>query len=66
MYGHFRKQSFVKSWVLKSWEREISGQNKENEKKNGNEGAVQERTFNYFACPQPKDLNLFMSGPYKK
>ncbi len=38
---------------------EILGQNKESEKSNGSEGAIQERTFNYFACPQPKDLNLF-------
>ncbi len=34
-------------------------ENEETEKENGSEGAVQERTFNYFAWPQPKVLNLF-------
>ncbi len=40
-------------------DREISGQNKETEKQNRSEGAIQDSTFNYFACPKPKDLNLF-------
>ncbi len=34
------------------------GENEENGK--GSEGAVQERTFNYFPRPQTKDLDLFM------
>ncbi len=36
-------------------------ENEETEKENGSEGAVQERTFNYFAWPQPKVLNLFLN-----
>ncbi len=36
-------------------------ENEETEKENGSEGAVQ-RTFNYFAEPQPEILKLFFSA----
>ncbi len=50
----------TRKFVKKSKHRDIDiMENEENEKKNGSESAVQERTFNYFARPQPNVLNLF-------